>query len=210
MEIRVRELFTIGHSTHTSERFVDLLRMHEITAVCDVRSDPYSKFNPQFNRETLQTELKRYGIAYVFLGKELGPRSDAPDCYVKGKVDYNRLSQTGLFQEGLGRVRQGMKSYRIALMCSEKDPIMCHRTILVCRHLRVKGMRIRHILDDGSIEENDLAIKRLMELLKLQERDLFHSPEEMIERAYDVQGDRIAFVKKDGDDSSNNGKGRDE
>ena len=204
----MRELFTIGHSTHTSERFVDLLRMHEITAVCDVRSDPYSKFNPQFNHETLQTELKRHGIAYVFLGKELGPRSNDPDCYVKGKVDYNRLSQTGHFHEGLRRVGQGMKSYRIALMCAEKDPIMCHRTILVCRHLRVEEMRIRHILDDGSIEENDQAIKRLMELLKLPERDLFHSPEEMIERAYDLQGDRIAFVKKDGEDSSNNGKGR--
>ena len=202
------ELYTIGHSTHTLDRFIELLSIHEITAVCDVRSDPYSKFNPQFNRETLQTELKRYGIAYVFLGQELGPRSDDPACYVKGKVDYNRLSQTGLFQEGLGRVRQGMKSYRIALMCAEKDPVMCHRTILVCRHLRVKGMRIRHILDDGSIEENDQAIGRLMELLKLQERDLFTSPEEMIERTYHLQGDRISFVKKEGEDSSNNGKGR--
>jgi len=202
------ELYTVGHSTHTIDRFIELLSMHEITAVCDVRSDPYSKFNPQFNRETLQTELKRHGIAYVFLGKELGPRSDDPACYVKGKVDYNCLSQTEIFQEGLGRVRQGMKSYRIALMCSEKDPIMCHRTILVCRRLRVEGIRIRHILDDGSIEENNQAIKRLMELLKLSERDLFHSPEEMIERTYDVQGDRIAFVKKDGEDSSNNGRGR--
>ena len=201
------ELYTIGHSTHTIEEFIELLSMHEIRAVCDVRSDPYSKFNPQFNRETLQTELKRHGIAYVFLGKELGPRSDTPDCYVGGKVDYNRIAQTGVFQEGLRRVRQGMKFYRIALMCSEKDPIMCHRTILVCRRLRGEGMRIRHILDDGSIEENDQAIKRLMELLKLQERDLFHSPEEMIEQAYDVQGDRIAFVKKDGRDSSTNGYG---
>ena len=202
------ELYTIGHSTYTIDRFIELLSMHEITAVCDVRSDPYSKFNPQFNREILQTELKRHGIEYVFLGKELGPRSDDPNCYVKGKVDYNRLSQAGPFQEGVRRVQQGMKSYRIALMCAEKDPIMCHRTILVCRHLRAEGMRIRHILDDGYIEENDQAIKRLMELLKLPERDLFHSPKEMIERAYDLQGDRIAFVRKDGEDSPNNGEGR--
>ncbi len=202
------ELYTIGHSTHTIDRFIELLSIHEITAVCDVRSDPYSKFNPQFNHETLQTELKRHGVAYVFLGKELGPRSDDPDCYVERKVDYNRLSQTELFQEGLRRVRQGMKSYRIALMCAEKDPVMCHRTILVCRRLRAEGMRIRHILDDGSIEENDQTIKRLMELLKLLERDLFHSPEEMIERVYDLQGDRIAFIKMGGEDSSNNGKGK--
>ena len=201
------ELYTIGHSTHTIDKFVELLLMHDINAVCDVRSDPYSRFNPQFNRETLQAELKRHGISYVFLGKELGPRSDDPGCYENGKIRYDRLTETVLFQEGLRRVREGIKSYRIALMCSEKDPVTCHRTILVCRRLRAE-MRIRHILEDGSVEENNETVKRLMELLKLQERDLFTSPEEMIERAYDLQGDRIAFVQKDKEDLSRNGKKR--
>ena len=129
----MNELYTIGHSTHTVDKFIALLTRQEIDAVCDVRSDPYSKFNPQFNREILQKELKRRGIVYVFLGKELGPRSDNLDCYENGKISYNRLSETALFKEGLKRVRQGMKSYRIALMCAEKDPATCHRTILVCR-----------------------------------------------------------------------------
>ena len=202
------ELYTIGHSTHTIDKFIELLLMHEISAVCDVRSDPYSGFNPQFNRETLQTEVKRHGIAYVFLGKELGPRSDDPDCYENGKVRYDRLANTTLFKDGIMRVKEGMKSYRIALMCSEKDPVMCHRTILVCRHLRVEDLWTKHILDDGSVEENDMTIKRLMALLKLPENDLFTTSEEMVERAYDIQGDRIAFVQKNDKVSSENRKGR--
>ena len=199
-------LYTIGHSTHSIDRFIELLTMHHITAVGDVRSDPYSRFNPQFNRENLQKELKKQGITYVFLGKELGPRSDDPKCFENGKVRYDRLSKTALFQEGLKRIRQGMISYRISLMCSEKDPVACHRTILVCRHLRDQPVRIRHILEDGSVEENDAALRRLTTLLKLPERDLFTSPEEMVERAYDVQGDRIAFSLKDGKGFEENGR----
>jgi len=202
----MKELYTIGHSTHTIDNFVDLLLMYKITAVCDVRSAPYSRFNPQFNREPLQAELKRHRLPYVFLGKELGPRSNDPGCYEKGKVQYDRLAETMSFQAGLKRVKEGMQSYRIALMCSEKDPVMCHRTILICRHLRKEGMRIRHILEDGSVEENDAAIWRLRELLNLPERDLFTSPEEMVERAYDIQGDRIAFVQKAGKISSESRK----
>jgi len=195
-KIHMGEIYTIGHSTHTIDKFIELLLMHEISAVCDVRSHPYSRFNPQFNREVLQEELKSNGIAYVYLGKELGPISDDPQCYVNGKVRYDRLAKTGLFREGLGRLRQGMESYRIALMCAEKDPIMCHRTILVCRHLRADNIKIRHILEDGSIEENPESMTRLSRVLKLQEADLFTMPEEMIERAYDIQGEKIAFVRK--------------
>ncbi|MBN2122874.1 MAG: DUF488 domain-containing protein, partial [Deltaproteobacteria bacterium] len=152
------------------------------------------------------TDGKRHGIAYVFLGKELGPRSDDAECYEDGKVQYDRLSNTALFQEGLNRIGQGMASYRIALMCSEKDPVICHRTILVCRRLRNKDTRIRHILEDGSVEENDVTIRRLMNLLKLPESDLFTSPEEMVERAYDIQGDRIAYVQENEKGSQRNGR----
>ena len=196
------ELFTIGHSTHPIEQFLELLSIHAITAICDVRSSPYSKFNPQFNRETLQADLKRNGVTYVFLGKELGPRSDDPACYVNGKVQYSALAKTDLFQQGIQRLRKGMASYRIALMCAEKDPIMCHRTILVCRQLRDSGIKILHILDDGSIEEHIDSVRRLLRTLKLQETNLFKSPEEIIEDAYDIQSDKIAYIEVD---DSNNG-----
>ncbi|MBW1699595.1 MAG: DUF488 domain-containing protein [Deltaproteobacteria bacterium] len=191
------ELYTIGHSNHTIERFFELLSIHSITAICDVRSSPYSKFNPQFNRETLRAELKRKSITYVFLGKELGPRSDDPACYVNGKVRYSALAKTDLFQQGLQRLRKGMKFYRIALMCAEKDPILCHRTILVCRQLRDSGVNIRHILDDGSIEEHPDSVRRLLRTLKLQDTNLFKSPDEIIEEAYDIQGEKIAYTEVD-------------
>ena len=189
------ELYTIGHSTHPIEKFLELLSRHSITAVCDVRSQPYSKFNPQFNRETLRTDLKRQGVTYVFLGKELGPRSDDPTCYVDGRVRYHALAETDLFKQGLQRLRKGMASYRIALMCAEKDPLFCHRTILVCRHIRDTDVRIRHILEDGTIEEHHDAIRRLMRTLKLQETNLFKRPEEIIEDAYDIQGEKIAYTE---------------
>ena len=193
----MEEIFTIGHSNHPIDKFVELLLLNQITALCDVRSSPYSKFNPQFNREAIQSELKKHRIAYVYLGKELGPRSDDPGCYENGRVQYSLLAEKDLFHEGIRRVKEGMKSYRIALMCSEKDPVMCHRTILVCRRLAADGMGIRHILDDGGIEEHDHAMARLRRLLKLPEADLFTSSEQMMDRAYDVQGKKIAHVKEE-------------
>jgi uncharacterized protein (DUF488 family) len=190
----MNELYTIGHSTHATETFTGLLSTHSITAICDVRSQPFSKFNPQFNREVIQAELTKNGIAYVFLGKELGPRSDDPACYSEGKAQYNRIAKTDLFQQGLKRIIKGMETYRIALMCAEKDPVMCHRTILVCRHLREQGIKIKHIMEDGSIEENSDTIRRLMQMLKIQETNLFQSTEEIIQSAYDIQSEKIAYA----------------
>ena len=187
------ELYTIGHSNHSLERFMDLLTGHSITAVCDVRSSPYSRYNPQYNREPFQEELNKNGIRYVFLGKELGPRSDNPACYVNGKVQYHLLAMSALFKEGIRRLKKGMESFRIALMCAEKDPITCHRAILICRHLRDEGMTIRHILEDGSIEDNEDSIARMMKLLKMQDTNLFKGKEEIIQDAYDLQGGKIAY-----------------
>lgn len=196
------ELYTIGHSTHPIEKFIELLTQHSITAVCDVRSHPYSKFNPQFNRESLQKELREHGIVYVFLGEELGARSSDPNCYINGKVHYPSLAQSDLFHQGLSRLRKGMESYRVALMCAEKDPITCHRTILICRHLRADNIDIQHILEDGSIEKNSDSEERLLQVLKLPQGDLFTSVQEYIERAYDLQGEKIAYsAHRDGSNS---------
>lgn len=190
----MNKIYTIGHSIHTTERFLELLAMHSITVVCDVRSSPYSSYNPQFNRENLIKDLKAKRIAYVYLGKELGPRSDDPDCYAENRVQYDLIAGTQLFQQGLDRLREGMKKYRIALMCAEKDPVTCHRTILVCRHLRTEDIEILHILEDGSLENNRDSEKRLMRLLKMPETTLFETPEELLEKTYDLQGRKIAYT----------------
>jgi uncharacterized protein (DUF488 family) len=195
------KLYTIGHSNHSTENFIGLLLRHDITAVCDVRSQPYSNFNPQFNRENLQKELKQSCIAYVFLGRELGPRSDDPACYIDGKVHYNLLAATDIFRQGVARLLKGAQSHRIAMMCAEKDPIMCHRMILVCRHIRAEAVQIMHILEDGTLELLADSEKRLMRLLKIPQLQLFESEEDLVNRAYDIQGEKIAYSGKNQDES---------
>jgi len=190
----MHRIYTIGHSNHEIETFIRLLKEHGITAVCDVRSTPYSKYTPQFNYDHIKQQLKKSRVEYVYLGKELGPRSDDPACYVDGKVQYSRLAQTDVFKVGLERVREGIKTYRVVLMCSEKDPAVCHRTILVCRHLREANFDISHILEDGRLEDNRDTERRLMKMLKIPELTLFDRPEELVERAYDEQGKRVAYT----------------
>jgi uncharacterized protein (DUF488 family) len=188
-------LYTIGHSNHPIERLTALLRQHKITAVCDVRSKPYSRYNPHFDREELKSSLEASGITYVFLGKELGARSDDPSCYLYGKVQYTKLAQTALFQEGLKRVRDGMKKYTIALMCAEKEPLDCHRTILVSRQLAASGISIEHIHEDGHLEPHSDALVRLARSLKLREAELhlFRSDEDLFADAYALQEKRIGY-----------------
>jgi uncharacterized protein (DUF488 family) len=187
-------LFTVGHSNHECEKFLDLLTRHRITALADVRSQPYSQYTPQFNREILETALGRRRVKYVFLGRELGARRDERECYVGGQARYDRILTLPAFREGLDRLRRGVQAQRIALMCSEKDPLTCHRTILICRALRTE-MAISHILDDGALEAHAAAETRLLALRGLPEGDLFTSRDEMLSRAYDQQAAAIAFTE---------------
>jgi uncharacterized protein (DUF488 family) len=182
------DLFTIGHSTHSAERFAELLRLHKIAAIGDVRSSPFSAWTPQFNRPTLEASLKAAGIHYVFLGDELGARRTEREVYVDGIARYERIAKTPAFQAGLERVRKGARKFRLALMCAEKDPLECHRTILVCRHLR-RETNIAHILEDAALESHAAAEERLMREEKIPQVDLFLSTDDLLERAYDQRGD---------------------
>lgn len=116
-------VLTIGHSNHSLETFIELLLQHRVTVLADVRSAPYSRFNPHFNREPLAAALKARQIRYVYLGRELGGRSNDPDCYEDGRIRYERLAQTDRFHEGIERVMRGAVEHRIVLMCSEKEPV---------------------------------------------------------------------------------------
>ncbi len=193
-----KELFTIGHSNHKIFDFQRLLRARGINALVDVRSHPISRVHPQFNKQVLAADLKKAKIAYVFLGRELGARRVETACYVDGRADYGRIANLPIFQEGLERVREGMQRYRIALMCAERDPLECHRAILVCRHLREEGVSIRHIREDGSLELHTDLEERLLDRLEI-EPDLFgggQDPDPLLEKAYDLQGQNIAYVKR--------------
>ena len=114
------QLYTVGHSNHPIEKFIGLLTANGINAVADVRSRPFSRRHPQFNKERLAAQLAQHGIAYVFLGKELGARSEDPACYEDGKVQYPRLAATAAFKTGIERVLAGAEKFRLALMCAEK------------------------------------------------------------------------------------------
>jgi len=192
-------IFTIGHSTHTVAEFVVLLQQHGITAIGDVRSRPYSGQNPHFNRPEMEKFLRGRGIAYVFLGNELGARSQDPACYERGRIRYDLLARTEIFQRGLNRVREEMDGHRLALMCAEKEPLECHRTILVSRHLEALGLEVRHILGDGAVETHAEALRRLAQLLKMPDTHLFLSPQELVVEAYLRQEERIAYVPEEDD-----------
>ena len=194
MKTQQKCVFTIGHSTHTIEAFVGLLLKHNVTAIVDVRSAPFSRFNPQFNKDALERDLKAREIKYVFLGRELGARSDDPACYENGRVQYARLAQTAFFQSGLDRVMDGATKYRLALMCAEKEPLECHRTILVARYLVLHGLDVEHIHADGRLEDHVAALSRLARMLNMPEQDMFRSSEELLADLYHRQEERIAYA----------------
>jgi uncharacterized protein (DUF488 family) len=187
------KLFTIGHSTHPIEVLVRLLKRHGVTALADVRSHPYSRHFPQYSKEALKSALAQAQIAYVFLGKELGARSENPACYRQGKVQYDLLAKEPLFEQGLARLRQGLERYRIALMCAEKDPLDCHRAVLVARCMFESGTPVQHIHADGHLEEHRAMEARMLQLHKMSESDMFRTPEEILIDAYRVHGERIAY-----------------
>lgn len=190
-------LFTIGHSDHEMSEFVSLLARHGVNAIADVRSQPYSRFHGQFNRDTLAELLKRAGIQYVFLGRELGARRSERESYRGKQARYDLISQLPAFRDGLERLRRGLATHRIALLCAEKDPITCHRTVLVCRHLRSDPIIIQHILEDGSIETTEQVEARLIEAVGLPPTHLFKGRSELIEQAYDLQAERIAYTESE-------------
>ena len=186
-------VYTIGHSNHDIQVFIGLLRRHDVTALVDVRSHPYSRYVPQYSREALKDELTKAGISYVFLGKELGVRSDNPACYRMGKVQYDLLAKEPGFADGIQRILQGMERYRIALMCAEKDPLNCHRALLVARTLYEQGVAVSHIHADGRLENHQDLESRLLATCKLPEGDLFKDRSQFVCEAYTIQGARVAY-----------------
>ena len=189
----MNRIYTVGHSNYEIEKFIQLLKGHDITAVYDVRSVPYSKYVPQFNQGSIKKYLESAGIEYVYLGKELGPFSKDPNCCVEGIVQYNLLAQTRAFRDGLSRIKKEAQIYNLALMCAEKEPAECHRMILVCRHLRGEDIEIKHILEDGNLEDNRDTERRLMKILKISDLIPFGKIEDPVERAYEEMGKRNAF-----------------
>ncbi|MCY3821006.1 MAG: DUF488 domain-containing protein [Gammaproteobacteria bacterium] len=190
-------VFTIGHSNHSQEALWDLLASHRVDVLADVRSAPYSRFNPQFNRETLAARLKAGGIEYVYLGTELGGRPTDSACYENGRVCYARVAETPAFRHGLAEVMDLSGEHRVALMCAEKEPLDCHRTLLVAQALDARSVNVHHILADGAIETHADAISRLLQQYDLNpDGDMLTSREEAISLAIGRQAREVAFAEQ--------------
>jgi len=188
-----KTVYTIGHSNGTAERLVGLLVQHGVGTVADVRSRPFSRFNPQFNREDLARVLKASGLEYLFLGHELGARSSNSACYRDGRAQYSLIAKTPLFEQGIERLQAAMEDRRLAILCAEKEPLVCHRSILIGRYLHEKSFDVRHILEDGSLEDHDASLLRLLALHGMQENHLFHTRDELVAIAYEKQAEQIEF-----------------
>jgi uncharacterized protein (DUF488 family) len=162
----VRAIWTIGHSNHTSEHFLGLLRRSEVQFLVDVRSAPRSRYSPQFDREALHKTVRSAGIVYAFFGDELGGRPPEAELYdADGRVNYFAVARLERFRNAIERLFTGSDDHRIAVMCSEENPEGCHRRLLVGRVLTTYGVTLRHIRGDGRIEQE--------ERIELGEPDLF-------------------------------------
>ena len=157
--------YTVGHSNHEIEYFHEILEAHSINCIIDVRSVPASAYTPQFNKDNLKNYLRAHNIQYLHFGEEFGARRTDYDCLDEnGQIDFLKVSRTTKFLKGVERLERGLtKGFNISLMCSEAEPIECHRFALISRYLKDNGFRICHILKDKSIREQEEVEKEMID-----------------------------------------------
>ncbi len=204
-------LLSVGHSNLDLDRFLALLQGNGVTALADVRSSPYSRRLPHFNRGVLEGELPARDIFYTFLGDLLGGRPTSPDLYdEEGRVVYERVRATMAFRLGLEKLMQGTEEHRIVMLCSEEDPLDCHRGLMITPALTEHGVAPLHLRKDGSLETTAAMELRLLKETRLDVRlepDLFWVPTEVERRrvvaeAYVVMGRKKSYrIQTDADDA---------
>jgi len=188
-------VLTIGHSTHSWAHFERLLLGAGATAVADVRTSPWSRHTPQFNRDALAEKLKGAGVAYVYLGDALGGRPTGAHLFDDGVANYEAMAVEPAFKAGLERVRKGAESHVVALMCAEQEPLDCHRCLLVSRQLKRMGLAVSHVLPDGRAEPHEATERRLLVCEGLEHDDIFESLEERLARAYHQRARKAAYAE---------------
>jgi len=193
-------IYTVGHSTHPLEKFLDLLQKFSITCLVDVRSVAASSYNPQFNKEPLANFLKDNGIIYLHFAEEFGARHTDPDLLdEEGKVNFEYVRKSWNFKNGVERIWQGLdKGYTIALMCSESEPFDCHRFSMVSIALQKDGFEVKHILKDKTLKTNAqleaLLLKKYEK--KIPQPDMFQpniTTDDQLKVAYRLRNKEIAY-----------------
>ncbi len=194
-------LYTVGHSTFPKEHLIGLLRKYDVDYLLDVRSIPFSKYTPQYNSDFLKKYLFDEGINYATMGKYFGARQENPAFYPDGFLDFELFRASTIFIQGFENVNKGLIDHNIALMCTEKDPIDCHRAIMVARGFELQGVTVRHILHDSAIlTQEDLNQKLLnryfpdrgqLSLFREQNK----TDEEYLAEAYKLRNKEIGYRK---------------
>lgn len=193
-------IYTIGHSNHQIDFFLELLNSYSVNCIIDVRSIAASSYNPQYNKEPLSKFLKKHKITYLHFSEEFGARHSDPDLLdEEGKVDFEKVRKSFAFKNGIERIWQGLeKNFVISLMCSESEPFDCHRFSMISIALEKEGFNVKHILKDKSIKSNaqleNLLLKKYDK--KLPKPDMFTpnvSLEEQLEAAYKLRNKEIAY-----------------
>ncbi len=166
-------IYTIGHSNHSIETFIGLLHQHKIQVLIDTRSSPFSRYAPQFNRDNLKTSVQEAGLKYGFFGRHLGGRPEDENLYDEnGHVLYSEVAKSFLFNDGIERLLGGLSKFRTAILCSEEDPNVCHRRLLVSRVLFSLGISVLHIRGSGSVQSEE-ELRSLEDAEKCRQRSLF-------------------------------------
>ncbi len=187
-----KPIYTIGHSNHSFDGFLDLLKLFEIKLVIDVRSFPFSRRMPHFNRKALTQILESNGLNYLFMGDSLGGRPNAGDYFSDGVADYDKMARAPLFQAGLGELKIASQATNATLLCAEQDPIECHRALLVTRMLK-QEVRTLHIHRHGTAEDQATLEARLLQLHGLKP-SLFETETETLQEAYSLQNRKVGFA----------------
>jgi uncharacterized protein (DUF488 family) len=150
------KIYTIGHSNHSLETFLNLLRDLRIDVVVDIRSKPNSQVVPHFNRKPLENSLKISGFKYLYWGKELGGKPNSKEFYdANGHVLYSLIAKSSPFIQAIERLLKGIRDYRVVLLCSEENPWNCHRRLLVGKVLRNYDVNLQHIRGNGRVQSEE-------------------------------------------------------
>ena len=197
------EIYTIGHSNYSADKLIDMLKFHNINCVVDIRGTPYSKYNIQFNKETIRQTLINHGFIYIYMAKEFAVQRENKSLYLKeGYADFEKVMHDKDFLDGVERLKVGInKGYRIVLIGAMQDPINCHRCILLGRALREEGFNVKHILDDYSLASQEQMEERLLEKYHSNRNQMTFdalmgtesSKEELLKECYKLSNREIGY-----------------
>ncbi len=197
------EIYTLGHSNYSVERLVDMMKKYNINCVIDIRGIPYSKYNVQYNKETIQKTLRNLGFTYIYMAKEFAAKRETKISYNKeGYADFRKVIKEETFRYGIERLKKGIDmGYKIVLLGAMQEPIRCHRAILVGRELDKEGFQVKHILHDYTLA-NQREIEEMLLDKYFKDRNQLtldtllgkgKSREEMIEEGYELSNKEIGY-----------------